>query len=258
MDNNYDLTPSFFNNQETFEKYLGQTSYYKILQEAMKKLCLFIKPNKIIELGSATGSTAIALAKTCAESTVVGIDMRQDVIEIAKEIAQKEEISNVKFEVSNFCDYTGYANADFIAMLYSFHHIEDPSEEKEKFLEKLKNETKKGTYLCIGETFLPKSYDDMTKEEITELWRVRSNEGKYSTFWASIDGVSKEKIANSMDIAEFCMHHESIAGNEVVERKTEFLVSSQELIKMAKKTGWEVIFSYPCNTVGEEIVLLRN
>jgi len=39
MEKNYDLTPSFFNNQETFEKYLGQTSDYKVLQEAMKKLC---------------------------------------------------------------------------------------------------------------------------------------------------------------------------------------------------------------------------
>jgi len=258
MEKNYDLTPSFFNNQETFEKYLGQTSYYKVLQEAMKKLCSFIKPKTIIELGTATGSTAIALAKNCNNSTVIGIDMRKDVIEIAQSLAIKENISNVKFEVSDFCEYSGYNNADFIAMLYSFHHIEDPMAEKEKFLEKLKRETKKGTYLCIGETFLPKSYFDMSKEDILQMWDIRANEGKYSTFWASIDGVSEEIITNSMDIADFCMKHESIAGNEVVERKTEFLVSSQELINMARKAGWEVVFSYPCNTVGEEIVLLKN
>jgi len=258
MNKNYDSTPSFFTNQETFEKYLGQTSYYRILQDAMKKLCLFIKPNTIIELGTATGSTAIALAKCCVDSIVVGIDMRKDVIDIAKSLAKEEGLTNVEFDVSDFCEYSGYKDADFIAMLYSFHHIEDPVEKKEMFLDMLKKETKKGTYLCIGETFLPKSYNDMCKDEIVDMWRVRANEGKYSTFWASLDNVSKEQISKSMDIADFCMQHESIAGNEVVERKTEFLVSSQELIEMAKKTGWEVVLSYPCNTVGEEIVLLRN
>ena len=98
----------------------------------------------------------------------------------------------------------------------------------------------------------------MKKEEIIDLWNMRSNEGKFSTFWASLSGITKECVSNSFSIADFCMKHESIAGNEVVERETEFLVSSQELIEMAKKTGWEVVFSCPCNTVGEEIVLLRN
>jgi len=258
MGTNYDLTPSFFNNQETFEKYLGQTSYYKNLQAAIKKVCSYIQPKTILELGSATGNTAMLLAQENPNATVVGIDMRKDVVRIAETLAQRENIKNVSFETSDFCTYNGYESADFIVMLYSFHHIPDPIAEKENFLCKLKVDTKPGTYLCIGETFLPKSYNDMKKEEILELWKTRSDEGRVSTFWASLQGITNECISNSFEIADFCMKHESIAGNEVVERQTEFLVSSQELIDLAQKTGWEVVFSCPCNTVGEEIVLLRN
>ena len=255
---NYDLTPSFFKTQEMFEKYLGQTSYYNVLQNDILKLCSFINPKIILELGSATGNTSMLLAKNNPQSKIIGIDMRQDVVDVANKLSRESNIQNVSFEKSDFLEYPGYSEANFIVMLYSFHHIPDPIEEKEKFLHKLKNETERGTYLCIGETFLPKRYSDMNKEEILEFWNLRAEEGRAATFWSSLSGIEKENILKSTDIADFCARHESIAGDEVAKRETEFLVTGEELIEMSKRIGWEIILSFPCNTIGEEVVLLKN
>ena len=254
----YDLTPSFFKTQEMFEKYLGQTSYYNVLQNDILKLCSFINPKIILELGSATGSTSMLLARNNPQSKIIGIDMRQDVVNVANILSRESNIQNVSFKKSDFLEYSGYSEVDFIVMLYSFHHIPDPIVEKEKFLYKLKSETDKGTYLCIGETFLPKRYSDMNKDEILEFWNLRAEEGRASTFWSSLNGLEKESVLKSTDIADFCAKHESIAGIEVAKRETEFLVTSKELIEMSKHIGWETIISFPCNTIGEEIVLLKN
>ena len=51
----YYFTPSFYNDDKTFEKFLKQTSFYSGLQRNLIKLIGFVNPKKICELGSATG-----------------------------------------------------------------------------------------------------------------------------------------------------------------------------------------------------------
>lgn len=53
---NFDKTPSFYNSQEVFNKFLNKTSYYKAIQECLINMVNFVKPKEVVELGSATGS----------------------------------------------------------------------------------------------------------------------------------------------------------------------------------------------------------
>ena len=81
MGNNYIETPSFYNNEEYFKKYLGQTSYYTNLQNIVKKIISLIEPNNVLELGAALGTTSIQLAKKYPDISFTGTDLREDVVE---------------------------------------------------------------------------------------------------------------------------------------------------------------------------------
>ena len=100
---NYDTTPSFYNSQEVFEKYLGQTSYYKSMQNNVIKLCRLAGSKKILELGSATGATSFAIANSIPDATVIGMDMRSDIIAVANDLKAKNSIQNVDFITGDFC-----------------------------------------------------------------------------------------------------------------------------------------------------------
>lgn len=255
---NYDSTPSFYNSQEVFEKYLGQTSYYKSLQNNVIKLCKLAKSKKILELGSATGATSFAIAKAIPDGAVIGIDMRSDIISVANALKEKSKANNVSFITEDFCTYTNYSDCDFIVMLYSFHHIIDPEENKWSFLRKVFAEVKEGTYLCIAETFLPCEPDEDDFELKTKgLWELRVEEGNATTFWESLPGITTDDVRFATEVGTFCGEYEGIAGTEVIERQTEFLLTADKLCVEAEKAGWEVVINRPCNAVGEAIVLLR-
>ncbi len=255
---NYEKTPSFYNSQEVFEKYLGQSSYYTTLQENVIKLCKLSGCKSILELGCATGATSISLAKALPASKIVGLDMRNDIIDVAKQQSKLEVLPNLSFEVSNFCDYKKYHCFNFIVMLYSFHHIEDPEENKFQFLKDVYSQAENGTFLCVAETFLNCDLtDDDFIDKTRKLWDLRVVEGKASTFWSALKGLKKEEINFAIEVGQFCGEYEGIAGNEVVERKTEFLLSKEKLCEMAKKIGWKIIICEDCNAVGESIVLLQ-
>lgn len=48
----YEGTPSFYTTEETFEKYLGQTSHYLALQDAVVDLVASIDPDRILEIST--------------------------------------------------------------------------------------------------------------------------------------------------------------------------------------------------------------
>ncbi len=255
---NYDSTPSFYNSQEVFEKYLGLTSYYKGLQNNVIKLCRMAKSKRILELGSATGTTSFAIAKAIPESTVIGIDMRSDIVSLANDLKKENGIDNVSFLTDDFCSYEKYSDSDFIVMLYSFHHIVDPEENKWSFLRKVYTSVNEGTYLCIAETFLPcEPIDDNFDEKTKALWDLRVKEGDATTFWESLLGITDKDVTFAEDVGSFCGAYEGIAGDEVLDRKTEFLVTTDKLCEEASKIGWKVVINKPCNSVGESILLFK-
>lgn len=241
MKSNYDKTPSFYSDEETFQKFLAQTSYYLALQTAVLKTTEILKPNHILELGSATGETTSLLAEYAGQ--VTGIDMRSDIVELAK-----ENHSAPEFLVGNMEKITeipAVENADLIVMLYSFHHIEDPLEKKQTFLRELAETKKPEANVIIAETFLGVD------------WELRSGEAYASVFWKALENLDSEGISSAVRAGEFSETHEALAGKLVESRDNEYLVERYWLTQEIEAAGMEVVMNQPVNVIGDALVLFK-
>lgn len=258
--NDYNSTPSFYNTNETFQKYLACTSYYTVLQNSVCKIAKFLDPKSILELGSGTGSTSIRLANENTECYVTGVDMRTEAICIGNQFLQNQCINNLDFVESEMVSYVEKQQKlpELLVLLYSFHHIPDPLKNKIDFLKLCKTKLPENGKICIGETFLLNNIDNPNKLElkIKECWINRCLEAYSSTFWASLNGTSPEDVNKAKEIGRFSREHENIAGNLVLQRKNEYLVSLNWLLDEAVSLGFSIEIAEPCNAFGDAIVLL--
>lgn len=257
MEQDFNKTPSYFNTEEAFEKYLGMTSYYLGLQKCTEKLIRLVSPRSVVELGSATGATCIRLAKQFGDIRFVGIDMRPDVVAIADSL--KEDLSNLTFAVGDMTQFVKKPiEEDFVLMLYSYHHIIDPLANKEMFLADAYRNMKKGAYLCIAETFIPDSASGLSdKDAILRLWSTRKDEGYASTFWNTLDALDADSIIKTQAIAEYCGENEYLAGKLVAERNDEFLIQPAWLTEKGKSAGFDIVLNQAINSVEDRIILFR-
>lgn len=259
MRDEFDATPSFYKDNEAFEKYLANTSYYIGLQNNVIKLIGYAQPKKIVELGCATGATSIEIAKRYDKLDVLGLDMRDDVVKIAQQSALKENLDNVVFKTQDMLEFVkGQVDADFILLLYSFHHIIDPISNKISFLNDLYRNIRPGTFVCIAETFIPDNAESLSdSQKILRLWNIRKDEGFASTFWSSLSGIDQASVKLAEDIGKYCAENEYIAGELVAKRENEYLVQPAWLIDTCKKTGFTVVIDQPINIIEDRIVLLQ-
>lgn len=259
MVENYFKTPSFYNNESYFEKYLGCTSYYLSLQNVVTKLVNLINPHFVLELGSALGTTTLMLANLFRNISFVGADIRGDVVVKANQGASVFE--NVSFIEADMCELVTLDNLsdyDLIFLLYSFHHILDPLENKIVFLRNCYNHMKLGSYLLIAETFIPEESRSLRHDQsIEDLFRIRSEEGYASTFWAALESISTDGIDLAKAAGHFSRTEESKAGDLVNSRVDEYLVKSSWLIKQAREIGFRVVLAEPVNVICEKAILLR-
>lgn len=86
----YKDTPSFYNNEKYFKKYLGCTSYYSRIQDVTEKLISLTKPAKVLELGAALGTTTTKLATAFPDISFTGTDIRKDIVKQAEEDADRK------------------------------------------------------------------------------------------------------------------------------------------------------------------------
>lgn len=250
----YDKTPSFYKNNEMFEKYLGNSSYYIGLQNALSKLIALTKAQNILELGCGNGSTCVRIAKENDDCDIVAVDMREDIVNVAK--GNAKDVNNLSFETSDMTDYVkdNGLDFDFIYLLYSFHHILDPLENKVYFLEKCYNNMNEGAYLAILETFLPNEVNDGFVS-VDELFVYRAKEGYASTFWNVLDNIGEIDLAK--EIGEFSKSNELNAGVLVANRDNEYLVNDAWLVSIAEEVGFSIVLCEPCNAVMDKVILLR-
>lgn len=255
----YDATPSYYANQETFDKYLGQTSYYLALQSAVTKIAALCRPGSIAELGSGTGATAVALGKASPDSDVLGVDNRTSMVDISRNYAAECGAGNVEFELSDFINFVDrHPVYDMLVMLYSFHHIPDPLDEKIDFLKRCYGQLPTGSWVCIAETFLQESPDTVTSRSTTDaLWSARPLEGYASTFWSTLQGVTATEVERAQKVGWFSYDHEATAGRLVKNRDGEYLVSRDWVANTATKAGFSVVLNEPVNAIGDGVVLLK-
>lgn len=254
---NFNKTPSFYNNEEVFAKYLKATSYYKALQDCLMTIVKITYPKNVVELGSATGASTFFLAEKFSDKTFEGYDFRENIVEEARKL---NKFKNVSFKCLDMLDYAKLpTNADFIFMLYAFHHILDPLQNKIDFLENLYKNVKNGTYVCIMETFIPEEIKLEDCDKIVNLWKLRSEEGYASTLWSVLkdNALSDESFKMAKEIATFSKENEFNAGLLVAKRKDEYLVHKSWVKQQAERIGWKVILSQAVNTIGEGVILLQ-
>ena len=258
MGNDYKNTPSFYNNEEYFNKYLGRTSYYLNLQNVVDKIVALTKPGKVLELGAALGATSIKLARNYPDVLFVGADLRPDVVELAQKSVIDQ--NNISFFAEDMCDTVKREldEYDLIFLLYSFHHILDPLDRKVEFLEDCYKNMRKGSYLLIMETFLPEELNGIKEEQpILDLWKLRAEEGYASTYWAALQELTEEGLNFANKVAATSGKEESEAGNHVYRREDEYLIKFSWLKEKAEKSGFKVVIAEPVNCLFEKAILLK-
>jgi len=108
------------------------------------------KPNKILEIGSAVGLSAVAMAKACPQATITTMELDEERFLEAKE-------NFVKFGVDNrVTAYLGDAG-EILAMMdgkYDFVFLDGPKAQYEKYLFDLKRLMKKGAVLFADDVLL--------------------------------------------------------------------------------------------------------
>lgn len=256
----YDSTPSFYTSEETFEKYLGQTSHYLALQDALVDLVASLDPDRILEMGSGTGQTAIRLAEEYPATEVRGIDNRESVIERSRSTAADRDCSNLTFETAEMVEdvQTTDSLPELVVFLHSFHHISDPLQQKIDFLEDCYATIPDGGHICIGEAFLQTDARGPAADRVVRTqWADRGLESYASTFWSALDGLSASDIEHAQEVGQFSREHELEAGENVRTRDEEYLISMDWLIEHAREVEFEVVLAEPVNSLGDGIVLLR-
>ena len=102
--------------------------------------------SSILEAGCGTGNVAIAIAQLFPGTRVVGIDVTEEALRIAKESAAKLGLKNIEFRYSNLLEYdTDLGVFDFVHCQGVVHHLSDPR----KGLENLKKYLKPGKHAYI-------------------------------------------------------------------------------------------------------------
>ena len=253
---NYDVTPSYFKNCEYFEQYLGRTSYYTGLQNALERCIHMAEPQKVLDLGCALGTTTFLMAEKFPKTEFNGLDMRKDVVsktnreQEARDSKWHGNASFIQADMMDFVTKPELAEYGLIYMLYSFHHIPDPKESKMKFLRDAYTNMAPGAYLWIGETFLP---DDGTS--IESFWDMRSHEGYASTFWSCLDRGASIKTAR--DAANVSKKEEMEAGYLVEWRNTEYLVLRHWAAEQIEEAGFKLVIDEPVNALGDGVLFAR-
>ncbi len=254
----YDETPSFYSNEETFEKYLGQTSYYLSLQNSVVEIVSHVAPDQITELGSGTGETTIRLADEFPSAEVRGIDNRESVTEISRKALSDLDLPNLRFETADMREHVQHSLPEMVVMLYSFHHIPDPLQQKVEFLEACYETLPDGGYICIAETFLKTdARNELADREVRSTWADRGLEGYASTFWSALDGLDPADIEHAQDVGEFSRQHEREAGENVRTRDEEYLITMDWVVEHAQNVGFDIVLAEPVNSLGDGIVLLQ-
>ena len=251
----YDKTPSFYKTEEMFMKFLGQSSYYVSLQNAVSKIARLCKPKTLVEMGAGTGATTNRLARENPGCQVTGVDMRDEMIRLGREAAPE----NAAYEKGEMVDYVNNLEQlpDLTIFLYAFHHIADPVQNKRDFLVTCKAKLPPRGRICVADIFLPESFGDIEQDALTRnRWSLRQLEGYSSTFWAALQGLDASEIENSKGIGAFCAENELKAGSLIMTRDNEYPVSMAWLVKTAEEAGFSVDIAEPCNCIGDGVVLL--
>jgi len=124
----------------------------------------------ILDVGTGPGRLPIEIAKQVADVEIVGIDISEDMVKIAKRNAEEEGLAErVRFRVGSAYD-TGFADCsiDLVVSTGMIHHLKEPVDAFNEFCRILKRG---------GEAWIYDGRKDATKGEIEETVQGLGIEG---------------------------------------------------------------------------------
>jgi SAM-dependent methyltransferase len=80
----------------------------------------------VLDAGCGAGRAAIRMAELFPESRLVGLDLCEDAIQMAREEARRRAVSNVSFEVVDLSQFEARAEFDLITSFDAVHDTKDP------------------------------------------------------------------------------------------------------------------------------------
>ncbi|HJR46827.1 MAG TPA: class I SAM-dependent methyltransferase [Nitrososphaeraceae archaeon] len=125
---------------------------------------LKIEGAKIADVGCGHGASSILMAKAYPNSHIIGFDSHKPSIDWAKDLAKKENLKNLTFEVAKSTDYPG-DDYDLVTFFDCFHDMGDPGGAAKHVLQTLKK--KNGTWMIV-EPFA----NDRLEDNLNPLGRV--------------------------------------------------------------------------------------
>ena len=84
-----------------------------LVEKAIEKLKNRIKP-KVLDIGAGSGAISISIAKNVSDSVVLGVDISEEALCVAKENMEQNEIKNLKLIKSNVFENVNYSEFDMI------------------------------------------------------------------------------------------------------------------------------------------------
>jgi len=106
---------------------------------------------RVIDLGCGTGNITLALMKRYPDAAVIGIDLAQNMLEMAK--AKLKGYRRVEFWYGDMRDFDYTGKCDAVVSSLVLHHVEKPG--KKQFYHKIFRALPKGGVFYIADFVLP-------------------------------------------------------------------------------------------------------
>ncbi len=261
-------TPSFYSSEHEWAEFLALAPNYCLLQAGLLK-ALPAGAKNVLDLGSATGDTAFKIAGALKKAKILATDSRSEVLAAAKTIALRKNAGNVSFQALDFERAGEFLQAkkrkgiefDVVTMLYSFHHLQDPLQNKKKFAKALFQNLPKGARViiadvCVREKFGSKNYAESARAQWLERWNYVFK-GVYAALLARLRSSGIKEIDAKVlahKAAQKAADLEAEAGKLVEERRHEYPVTKEELLKIFEGAGFKVKLKQ-VNEFGEVVML---
>ncbi len=80
-------------------------------------------PRRVLDLGCGTGWTSLFMAR--AGYAVTGVDLAEDAVAVARELAREEGVTTVSFVAADYESFTAEGEYDYVLFYDALHHAED-------------------------------------------------------------------------------------------------------------------------------------
>ncbi|EFS21627.1 protein-(glutamine-N5) methyltransferase, release factor-specific [Fusobacterium gonidiaformans 3-1-5R] len=194
----------------TDERALIPRADTEILVEQAKILSLEKENPKILDIGTGTGAIAITLAKEVPEAEVLGIDISERALSLAKENKEYQFVRNVSFLQSNLFEKLEGKSFDIIVSNPPYI----PQEEYEDLMPEVKNYEPKNALTDAGDGYsfyqrIIQEANDYLNEKGYLLFEVGYQQAKQVKQW-----MEEEKFEDLYIAEDYAGHQRVVLGRK--------------------------------------------